>query len=232
MNNIIEIKQLEKKYGNKEVLKGLNLTISSGQIVGLLGPNGCGKTTLIKTIVGLIKDYKGTILIDGNPPNTYTKSIVSYLPEKTYLSNWMTVKDAFFLFDDFYTNFNIEKARDMAYSLHLEETQKITTMSKGMQEKIQLILVMSREAKIYILDEPIGGVDPAARDYILSTILKNYSSESSILLSTHLIHDVERIFDKVLFLKDGKIELDEYVDTIREQKGLSIDALFREVYKI
>lgn len=232
MNNIIEIKQLEKKYGNKEVLKGLNLTISSGQIVGLLGPNGCGKTTLIKTIVGLIKDYKGTILIDGNPPNTYTKSIVSYLPEKTYLSNWMTVKDAFYLFNDFYTNFNIEKARDMAYSLHLEETQKITTMSKGMQEKIQLILVMSREAKIYILDEPIGGVDPAARDYILSTILKNYSSESSILLSTHLIHDVERIFDKVLFLKDGKIELDEYVDAIREQKGLSIDALFREVYKI
>ncbi len=187
---------------------------------------------MIKTIVGLIKDYKGTILIDGNPPNTYTKSIVSYLPEKTYLSNWMTVKDAFYLFNDFYTNFNIEKARDMAYSLHLEETQKITTMSKGMQEKIQLILVMSREAKIYILDEPIGGVDPAARDYILSTILKNYSSESSILLSTHLIHDVERIFDKVLFLKDGKIELDEYVDTIREQKGLSIDALFREVYKI
>ena len=232
MNNIIEIKQLEKKYGNKEVLKGLNLTISSGQIVGLLGPNGCGKTTLIKTIVGLIKDYKGTILIDGNPPNTYTKSIVSYLPEKTYLSNWMTVKDAFYLFNDFYTNFNIEKARDMAYSLHLEETQKITTMSKGMQEKIQLILVMSREAKIYILDEPIGGVDPAARDYILNTILKNYSSESSILLSTHLIHDVERIFDKVLFLKDGKIELDEYVDTIREQKGLSIDALFREVYRV
>lgn len=232
MNNIIEIKQLEKKYGNKEVLKGLNLTISSGQIVGLLGPNGCGKTTLIKTIVGLIKDYKGTILIDGNPPNTYTKSIVSYLPEKTYLSNWMTVKDAFYLFNDFYTNFNIEKARDMAYSLHLEETQKITTMSKGMQEKIQLILVMSRESKIYILDEPIGGVDPAARDYILSTILKNYSSESSILLSTHLIHDVERIFDKVLFLKSGKIEIDEYVDTLREQKGMSIDALFREVYRV
>ena len=232
MNNIVEIKQLEKKYGNKEVLKGLNLTIASGQIVGLLGPNGCGKTTLIKTIVGLIKDYKGSVLIDGNTPNTYTKSIVSYLPEKTYLSNWMTVKDAFCLFDDFYTNLNIEKARDMANSLHLEEKQKITTMSKGMQEKIQLILVMSREAKLYVLDEPIGGVDPAARDYILSTILKNYSSESSILLSTHLIHDVERIFDKVLFLKEGKIELDEYVDTIREQKGLSIDVLFREVYRV
>lgn len=232
MNNIIEIKELEKKYGNKEVLKGLNLTIGSGQIVGLLGPNGCGKTTLLKTIVGLIKDYKGTVLIEGNAPNTYTKSIVSYLPEKTYLSNWMTVKDAFSLFSDFYTNFNIEKARDMATSLQLEEKQKIATMSKGMQEKIQLILVMSREAKIYILDEPIGGVDPAARDYILSTILKNYSNESSILLSTHLIHDVERIFDKVLFLKDGKIELDEYVDTIREQKGLSIDALFREVYRV
>lgn len=232
MNNIIEIKELEKKYGNKEVLKGLNLTIGSGQIVGLLGPNGCGKTTLLKTIVGLIKDYKGTVLIEGNAPNTYTKSIISYLPEKTYLSNWMTVKDSFSLFSDFYTNFNIEKARDMATSLQLEEKQKIATMSKGMQEKIQLILVMSREAKIYILDEPIGGVDPAARDYILSTILKNYSNESSILLSTHLIHDVERIFDKVLFLKDGKIELDEYVDTIREQKGLSIDALFREVYRV
>ena len=232
MNNIIEIKNLQKKYGNKEVLKELNVTISSGQIVGLLGPNGCGKTTLLKTIVGLIKDYTGSILIDNNPPNTYTKSIVSYLPEKTYLSNWMTVKDAFSLFSDFYTDFNMQKARDMADSLNLEEKQKISTMSKGMQEKVQLILVMSRESKIYILDEPIGGVDPAARDYILSTILKNYSSESSILLSTHLIHDVERIFDKVLFLKNGKIEIDEYVDTIREQKGMSIDALFREVYRI
>ena len=187
---------------------------------------------MLKTIVGLIKDYTGSILIDGNPPNTHTKSIVSYLPEKTYLSNWMTVKDAFSLFNDFYADFNIQKARDMANALNLEEKQKISTMSKGMQEKIQLILVMSRESKIYILDEPIGGVDPAARDYILSTILKNYSSESSILLSTHLIHDVERIFDKVLFLKAGKIEIDEYVDTIREQKGMSIDALFREVYRV
>ncbi len=230
--NIVEIKGLQKKYGKKEVLKGLDLTISSGQIVGLLGPNGCGKTTLLKTIVGLIKDYDGTVLIDGNPPNTHTKSVVSYLPEKTYLSNWMTVKDAFSLFQDFYADFNIEKARDMANSLKLEESQKISTMSKGMQEKVQLILVMSREAKIYILDEPIGGVDPAARDYILSTILKNYSNESSILLSTHLIHDVERIFDKVLFLKDGKIEMEEYVDNIREEKGMSIDALFREVYRV
>ena len=232
MSNIIEINNLQKKYGHKEVLKGLNLTISSGQIVGLLGPNGCGKTTLLKTIVGLIKDNTGSILIDGNPPNIHTKSIVSYLPEKTYLSNWMTVKDAFSLFNDFYADFNIQKARDMANALNLEEKQKISTMSKGMQEKIQLILVMSRESKIYILDEPIGGVDPAARDYILSTILKNYSSESSILLSTHLIHDVERIFDKVLFLKSGKIEIDEYVDTLREQKGMSIDALFREVYRV
>ena len=232
MSNIVEIKGLQKKYGKKEVLKGLDLNIASGQIVGLLGPNGCGKTTLLKTIVGLIKDYTGNVLIDGNPPNAYTKSIVSYLPEKTYLSNWMTVKDAFALFQDFYGDFNMEKAMDMANSLQLEQKQKISTMSKGMQEKVQLILVMSRESKIYILDEPIGGVDPAARDYILSTILKNYSSKSSILLSTHLIHDVEKIFDKVLFLKDGKIELDEYVDTIREEKGLSIDALFREVYKI
>ena len=144
----------------------------------------------------------------------------------------MTVKDTFLLFQDFYKDFKIEKARDMTVSLGLEEKQKISTMSKGMQEKIQLILVMSRQAKLYVLDEPIGGVDPAARDYILSTIIKNYSSESSILLSTHLIHDVERIFDKVLFLKDGKIEIDEYVDVLREQRGLSIDAMFREVYKV
>ncbi len=232
MHEIVNITNLNKKYGNKQVLSELNLTIHSGQIVGLLGPNGCGKTTLIKIMTGLIKDYSGNVLIDGFAPNVHTKSVVSYLPEKTYLSNWMTVKDAFSLFQDFYTDFKIEKARDMASSLKLEENQKIVSMSKGMQEKVQLILVMSREAKIYVLDEPIGGVDPAARDYILSTILKNYSNESSILLSTHLIHDVEKIFDKVLFLKNGKIEIDEYVDNIREQKGLSIDALFREVYKI
>lgn len=232
MSDIVNITDLNKKYGKKQVLEKLNLTIHSGQIVGLLGPNGCGKTTLLKIMTGLIKDYTGTVLIDGFAPSVHTKSVVSYLPEKTYLSNWMTVKDTFCLFQDFYTDFNIEKAKDMADSLHLEENQKISTMSKGMQEKVQLILVMSRESKIYILDEPIGGVDPAARDYILSTILKNYSDESSILLSTHLIHDVEKIFDKVLFLKDGKIEIDEYVDVIREQKGTSIDALFREVYRV
>ena len=230
---MIEIKNLTKSFNDdKIVLENLNCTIKDNAIYGLVGANGAGKSTLLRLITSIYKSDSGSILIDGNPPNTHTKSIVSYLPEKTYLSNWMTVKDAFSLFNDFYADFNIQKARDMANALNLEEKQKISTMSKGMQEKIQLILVMSRESKIYILDEPIGGVDPAARDYILSTILKNYSSESSILLSTHLIHDVERIFDKVLFLKAGKIEIDEYVDTIREQKGMSIDALFREVYRV
>ena len=231
-HTILEIKNLQKKYGKKEVLKGLNLKVNAGQIIGLLGPNGSGKTTLMKIIVGLIQDYTGDVLIGQYAPDIHTKAMVSYLPEKTYLSNWMTVKDTFLLFQDFYKDFKIEKARDMTVSLGLEEKQKISTMSKGMQEKIQLILVMSRQAKLYVLDEPIGGVDPAARDYILSTIIKNYSSESSILLSTHLIHDVERIFDKVLFLNDGKIEIDEYVDVLREQRGLSIDAMFREVYKV
>lgn len=230
-NTILEIKNLQKKYGKKEVLKGIDLKINGGQIVGLLGPNGSGKTTFIKIIAGLIQDYTGDILIAQYAPGVHTKEMVSYLPEKTYLSSWMTVRDAFLLFSDFYKDFSIEKARDMAFSLGLEEKQKISSMSKGMQEKVQLILVMSRQSRLYVLDEPIGGVDPAARDYILSTIIKNYSKESTILLSTHLIHDVERIFDKVLFLKNGKIEIDEYVDVLREQKGLSIDELFREVYK-
>ena len=232
MTNLVEIKGLTKRYGKKEVLQDLHLTIGSGQIIGLLGPNGSGKTTLLKTIVGLLQDYSGSILIDGHRPNCYTKSIISYLPEKTYLSNWMTIKHAFSLFQDFYKDFQRSKAQEMALALSLDEKQKISTMSKGMQEKLQLILVMSREAKLYILDEPIGGVDPAARDYILATILKNYSSHSSILLSTHLIHDVEHIFDKVLFLKNGKIIIDDAVDTLREEKGLSIDAMFREVYKV
>lgn len=231
MDNLVEVFQLQKAYGKKTVLKNVNFTIAEGQIVGLLGPNGSGKTTLIKSMNGLIQDYKGTIRIDNNQPNTYTKSIVSYLPEKTYLSKWMSVQDAFQVFRDFYQDFDIKKAEEMSKHLNLEQKQKIRTMSKGMQEKLQLILVMSRSAKLYILDEPIGGVDPAARDYILDTIIKNYSEKSAILLSTHLIHDVERIFDKVLFLKDGEIIINEDVDKLREERGMSIDELFREVYR-
>lgn len=231
MSTILEINKLEKHYGKKQVLNSLSFQIGEGQIVGLLGPNGSGKTTLIKSMAGLFQDYKGSILIKGHKPDSYTKSIVSYLPERTYLSKWMTVKDAILMFDDFYEDFNQEKAWDMMRNLGLEKNQKTQTMSKGMQEKLQLILVMSRKAKLYLLDEPIGGVDPAARDYILDTIIRNYTGDSSILLSTHLIHDVERIFDRVLFLKDGNITIDEHVDVLREKHGKSIDELFREVYQ-
>lgn len=170
-------------------------------------------------------------MIDGHVPGVHTKSIVSYLPEKTYLSKWMTVKDAISMFRDFYADFDEARAWDMVKALGLEGSQKTQTMSKGMQEKLQLILVMSRKAMLYILDEPLGGVDPAARDYILDTIIRNYSDKSSILLSTHLIHDVERIFDRVIFLKSGEVVMEDYVDTLREQHGKSMDELFREVYQ-
>lgn len=231
MSNIIEVSGLNKSYGKNQVLSNINFTIAEGQIIGLLGPNGCGKTTLIKILNGLLQDYTGIVRIDENIPNSYTKSITSYLPEKTYLSKWMTVKDTLEIFQDFYKDFNINKAQDMLQRMNLDLKQKTKTMSKGMQEKLQLILVMSREAKLYILDEPIGGVDPAARDYILDTIIKNYNEKSSILLSTHLIYDVERIFDKVMFLKNGEIAICDDVDKLREEHSMSIDELFREVYR-
>lgn len=231
MSNIVEIKNLSKNYNKKEVLKNINLNIAEGQIVGLFGPNGSGKTTLLKTIAGLLKEYSGDVKIGGENVGVYTKSIVSYLPEKTYFNKNTTPQDAISIFSDFYTDFNADKAKSMLKELSLSETQRIGTMSKGMQEKLQLIMVMSREARLYLLDEPLGGVDPASRDYILDTIIKNYNEKSSILLSTHLIHDVERIFDKAIFIKDGNIVLNEYVDVIRDEKGTSIDKLFREVYK-
>lgn len=231
MSNIVEIKNLSKNYNKKEVLKNININIAEGQIIGLFGPNGSGKTTLLKTLAGLLKEYSGEIKIGGENIGVYTKSIVSYLPEKTYFHKNMTAQDAISIFSDFYTDFNVDKAKSMLKELSLSETQRIGTMSKGMQEKLQLIMVMAREARLYLLDEPLGGVDPASRDYILDTIIKNYNEKSSILLSTHLIHDVERIFDKAIFIKDGNIVLNEYVDVIRDEKGMSIDKLFREVYK-
>ena len=231
MSNIVEIKNLSKNYNKKEVLKNINFNIAEGQIVGLFGPNGSGKTTLIKIMAGLLKEYSGDVKIGGENVGVYTKSIVSYLPEKTYFNKNTTPQDAISIFSDFYTDFNADKAKSMLKELSLSETQRIGTMSKGMQEKLQLIMVMSREARLYLLDEPLGGVDPASRDYILDTIIKNYNEKSSILLSTHLIHDVERIFDKAIFIKDGNIVLNEYVDVIRDEKGTSIDKLFREVYK-
>ena len=208
----------------------MNITIPSGKIVGLLGPNGSGKSTMIKLINGLLEPTSGTVTINGNKPGIETKKIIAYLPERTYLNNWMTVEDLLNFFSDFYSDFNMNRALDMLARLNIELKAKLKTMSKGTKEKVQLILVMSREAELYILDEPIGGVDPAARDYIIKTIIKNYSDTSSILIATHLIQEIENICDDVIFLSKGEVVLQGNVDEIREEKGQSIDALFREVF--
>lgn len=221
---------LTKTYGSKTALKDLNLTLERGKFVGLLGPNGSGKTTTIKLINGLLQPTGGSVLIDGAAPGTHTHSIVSYLPDRNYLNEAMRVNDLLSFFADFYTDFDRVKANDMLDSLKIEPLTRLKTLSKGNQEKVQLILTMSRKAQLYVLDEPIAGVDPAARDYILSTILSNYSEDASVLLSTHLIADVERVLDEVIFLKEGSMVLHDTVDHIREEHGKSVDALFREVF--
>ena len=229
--SLLAIENLQYNYGKKPVLRGLHLQLDAGQIVGLLGPNGVGKTTLMKVISGLLVNYHGDVQIEGHPIGIETKKLVSYLPEKTYFRKGESVNSAIALFKDFYEDFDEEKAREMAMDLKLDAKQKIGTMSKGMQEKLQLVFVMSRRAKLYVLDEPMGGVDPAARDYILQTILQQYAENSTILLSTHLVHDVEQIFDRAVFMKEGKILLNEQVDVLREETGMSIDRYFREVYR-
>jgi ABC-2 type transport system ATP-binding protein len=228
---IIEINRLNKSYGSHVVLNNLTLSLESGQIVGLLGPNGCGKTTLLKILAGLISDYQGDILIDGHPVGLASKQMVSFLPERTYLSGWMRPVDTFDFFADFYTDFDRRKADDMLRRFRLESRQPIKTMSKGMQEKLQLVLVMARQAKIYLLDEPMGGVDPAARSAILDLVLENYQPDAVLLLATHLIQDVERIFDRAIFLGFGELILDEPTDVIRQKYGRSVDEVFREVFK-
>lgn len=228
---VLQVNSLCKSYGNHSVLEGVGFTIPRGRIVGLLGPNGCGKSTLMKLISGLTQPDSGEILIDGVLPSKQTKSMISYLPERTYLNDWMKIKDILNLFSDFYTDFDLERAKSMLADLHISADSKLKTMSKGTKEKVQLILVMSRRAQLYLLDEPIGGVDPAAREYILNTILKNFEETSSILISTHLIQDVETVFDQVLFLNHGKIVINGEVDEIRSTYGKSIDGLFREVFK-
>lgn len=228
---ILECRKLVKKFSNKQALNGIDLKVNRGRIVGLLGPNGSGKTTLIKLANALLTPTSGEILIDGNRPGIESKEIVSYLPERTYLNNWMTVSDIINFFSDFYKNFNKVKAYDMLQKLNINPSDKLKTMSKGTKEKVQLILVMSREAKLYLLDEPIAGVDPAARDYILNTIISNYNEDATIIISTHLISDIERILDDVIFISYGDIYLSKSVDEIRENEGKSIDALFREVFK-
>ena len=231
MENIVEFKDVHKSYSKKEVLKGVNLNIPKGKIVGLLGPNGSGKTTMIKLMNGLLQADEGSIEIKGMKPSKETKKIVSYLPERTYLNDWMKVKDILEFFHDFYEDFDVQKANEMLKNLNIDKNEKLKTMSKGTKEKVQLILVMSRKADLYILDEPIGGVDPAARSYILKTILTNYNEDSTLLIATHLISEIENICDDILFISNGEIVLQGNVDEIREEKGKSIDALFREEFK-
>lgn len=228
---VLQITNLHKSYGSHSVLEGVSFCIPRGKIVGLLGPNGCGKSTIMKLIAGLIPISKGEILIDGMVPGQKTKSLISYLPERSYLNDWMRISDLLSFFHDFYSDFDLERAKQMLADLNIALNDRLKTMSKGTKEKVQLVLVMSRRARLYLLDEPIGGVDPAARDYILNTILKNFEEDSSILISTHLIQDVEAVFDRALFLNQGKIVIDGEVDEIREKYGKSIDGLFREVFK-
>ena len=226
---VIDVKNLHKSYGKNKVLNGVSVSLKPGQIIGLLGPNGCGKTSLIKILTGLINDYEGEVKVGGYKPGVESKSMVAYLPEKTYLADWMRPIDAINYFDDFFADFDKEKALKMMEHFNLPMKQKAKTMSKGMQEKLQLLLVMSRKAKLYILDEPLGGVDPAARSFILDTIMNNYSKNSTVLLSTHLIHDVERIFDHVLMIGKGQVLFDEDTATIRAE-GKSVEEVFKEVF--
>nr|WP_106790400.1 ABC transporter ATP-binding protein [Massilistercora timonensis] len=232
MKPILECHGLSKQYNRMSyALQNLNLALAPGQIVGLLGPNGSGKTTFIKLINDLLVPTEGRILIDGRAPGVETKKIVSYLPERSCLDESMRIKEILRYFADFYQDFSTEKADAMLRDLEIDPAARLRTLSKGSREKVQLVLVMSRDARLYVLDEPIGGVDPAARDYILRTILSNYREDATVLLSTHLIYEIENILDRVLFLRQGQIVLNAGVDEIRTQQGKSVDTLFREVFR-
>jgi len=231
MNPILECKGLTKRYGGKTALDQITFSLMPGKIIGLLGPNGSGKTTLIKLLNGLLVPTEGQIFIDGLRPGTETKKFVSYLPERTYLNSWMKVCDIIDFFQDFYEDFDKARAYDMLKRLNINPSDRLRTMSKGTKEKVQLILVMSRRARLYCLDEPIAGVDPAARDYILSTIIQNYDENANNIISTHLISDVENILDDVVFIQNGHIRMVDSVENIRFNQGKSVDALFREVFK-
>lgn len=228
---LLECKNLCKEFDNKPVLQDVNLKIPRGKIIGLLGKNGAGKSTLIKLINDLLTPTRGEILINGEKPGVKSKEIISYLPERTYLDKEMTIKQVIKYFEEFYENFDSQKAIKLLKDLDLDINKKISKMSKGMQEKLQLILVMSRNAELYILDEPLGGVDPATRDYILDTILSNFSEGASVIISTHLISDIERILDEVIFVDKGKIILTSSADELRNKEKTSIDEIFRRYFK-
>lgn len=229
--NLLEIKKLNKSFDNKKILTDINLSISGGKIVGLLGKNGAGKSTLIKLINDLLTPSSGEILVNGKEIGVESKKVISYLPERTYLNKQMKVSEIIEFFKDFYQDFDEEKAIRLLNDLDLDINQSLTKMSKGMQEKVQLVLVMSRKADLYILDEPLGGVDPATRDYILDTILSNFNENASVLISTHLISDIERILDEVIFIDKGKVVLQSDADKLRNKEKSSIDEIFRRMFK-
>ena len=228
---VLECKALTKNYGHLAALDGVDFAIEPGRIVGLLGPNGSGKTTLIKLANGLLTPTSGDILVCGMAPGKETHALVSYLPERTSIPTWMTTNQLLDFYQDFYADFRRDAAEEMLQHLNIQPKQHIKQMSKGTREKVQLIMVMSRAAKLYLLDEPIGGVDPATRDYILSTIIGNYNPDAAVVISTHLISDVEKVLDDVIFISQGRVMLQSSVDQIREEKGMSVDELFREVFK-
>ena len=228
---LLECINVNKNFDSKKVLKDINLTIPRGKIIGLLGKNGTGKTTLIKLINDLLTPTSGKILVNGKPIGIESKKVIAYLPERTYLDKKMTVEEVITYFEEFYDNFDSKKAKKLLKDLSIDTSQKLSKMSKGMQEKVQLVLVMSRKAELYILDEPLGGVDPATRDYILDTILTNFNEGASIIISTHLISDIERILDEVIFIDKGKIILQSDSDELRKKEKGSIDEIFRRMFK-
>nr|WP_300004269.1 ABC transporter ATP-binding protein [Tissierella sp.] len=230
MENIIQIRGVTKKYRNKKALDNLSLDIKKGGVIGILGPNGSGKTTLIKILTGLLRSSSGEVLIDGQTPGPYTKSIVSYLPDRNFLYDWMTVDEAIRFYKDFYEDFDREKAINLIEFMDLKLDMRIKELSKGMHEKLNLSLVLARRAKVYIIDEPIAGVDPVARDQILDAIVKNYDEESTMIITTHLVRDMESLFDDVAFLRDGTIDLIGNAESLREERGMQIDDLYKEIF--
>lgn len=231
MSNILKVEKLCKSYLNKKALTGVDLEIMPGKIVGLLGPNGSGKTTFLKMVAGILHPSTGEILIDGQKPGVYTKSIVSYLPDNEHLLNWMKIKDAVAYFKDFYSDFDEKKSKELLLFMKLDENSRVKSLSKGMKEKLKLTLVLSRKAKLYILDEPLGGVDPVAREKILDAIIRSFNENSSMIITTHLVNDIERVFDDVAFISDGKIVLSGNAEELRMSKNKSIDELYREVFQ-
>lgn len=228
---ILETRGLSKSFGGKKALENINLSVYRGKIIGLLGPNGSGKTTFIKLVAGLIQPTAGELRVGGQPVGVESKKIVAYLPDKSYLNDWMKVSELVKMFGDFYTDFDAELAHRLISDLGIDEKERLRALSKGNQEKIQLILVMSRRAELYLLDEPIGGVDPAARDYIINTIIRNYNEQATVIISTHLISDIETVLDEAIFIRNGEIVLFDNCDHIREQYNKTLDGMFREVFR-